>query len=244
MQIVIIVQTRMGSSRLPGKALLPVLDRPLLSYQIERLTRVKSATRLLIATTTKPQDKEICDLCKKEGIACFRGDEQNVLERYLQAAKSVESDVIVRITGDCPLIDPEIVDKVIQYYLSGSFDYVSNTLKWSWPRGMDVEVFSMKALEMAFSSANSSYDQEHVTPFFYHNPKIFKLGSVVNDVDHSHLRLTVDTKEDFMLIAEILTRLYPQNPKFTFDDIASLLAKNPQLVELNAAVKQKEEDRS
>lgn len=241
MQIVIIVQARMGSTRLPGKVLLPVLGRPLLSFQLERLKRVKKASRLIVATTTQAEDLAICSLCEKEGVPCFRGDEQNVLERYLHAARAFQADAVVRITGDCPLIDPAIVDKVIEYYLSGHFDYVSNTLEWSWPRGMDVEVFSMEAFEKVALVAKQPYDKEHVTRLFYHHPELYQLGSVRYDKNYSHLRLTVDTTPDFALISEVLTRLYPQNPKFTFEDIVQLLDEHPKLASLNADVQQKKE---
>ena len=238
---VIILQARMGATRLPGKPLKNVLGRPLLSYQLERLRRVKFADAIVVATTTKLQDEKIVDFCRKENISVFRGSEEDVLERYYQTAKKFQADVIVRITGDCPLIDPSLVDQVIRYYFDHQpdCDYVSNSLNRSYPRGLDVEVFSFSALERAEREAKDVQEHEHVTPYLYWHPEIFALGSVVQQEDQSHHRWTVDTPEDLMLITKIIETLYPINPAFTTQDILSLLKAHPDWVALNAHIQQK-----
>lgn len=238
---VIILQARMGATRLPGKPMKRVLGRPLLSFQLERLRRVKQADAIVVATTTKLQDDEIVDLCRKENIPVFRGSEEDVLERYYQTAKKYQADVIVRITGDCPLIDPSVVDQVIRYYLDHQpgCDYVSNSLTQTYPRGLDVEVFSLSALERAEREAKDAQEREHVTPYIYWHPEMFALGSVVQQDDQSHQRWTVDTSEDLMLVTKIIEALYPVNPAFTTQDVLNLLKTHPDWVALNAHIQQK-----
>lgn len=240
LHVVTIVQARMGASRLPGKPLLEVMNRPLLSYLIERLKRAKTVSSILIATTEKPQDEPIYALAKKEGVEAVRGSEEDVLSRYLLAAGKKPCDVIVRITADCPLIDPAIIDKAVSLFLKDSaLDYLSNAQKRTFPRGMDVEVFSKKALKKAESMATSPSDREHVTPAIWKNPDLFKLGSFHYREDVSNLRLTVDTKEDFQLIQALLEGLYPLKKEFSLEDILEYLKKHQDLILLNQHIKQK-----
>lgn len=247
MKIAIIVQARMTSSRLPGKVLKPVLGKPLLAYQIERLQRVKLADEIVIATTTNHSDEPIVELCNSLSVAYFRGSETDVLARYYQAARIHKADVVVRVTSDCPLIDPDVISSAIAYYLQkpdalkkpGFYDYVSNCLERSYPRGMDTEVFSFSVLQEAFLEATAQPDREHVTPFIYRQPERYRLGSMVYAEDCSHHRWTVDTPEDFDLIEKILTIIYPEKPHFTLADCLSIIKKYPEWYFINSHIEQK-----
>ncbi len=239
---VIIVQARMTSTRLPGKVMKEVLGKPLLEYQIERLRQVRLADELVIATTTNDTDQPIVELCERLGVAYYRGSEEDVLSRYYEAATKFGADVVVRVTSDCPLIDPGVMDEVISLYINnqGKYDYVSNTLERTYPRGLDTEVFSMTALGKAYKEARKQPEREHVTLLMYRRPKQFQLANFRSSVDYSHHRWTVDTPEDFEFINLILQELYPVNNRFTWLDVLNLLDQNPEWKEINAAVKQKE----
>ncbi len=241
MKTVIIVQARMTSTRLPGKVLKPILGKPMLTYQIERLQRVSRADELVIATTTNAADEPIVSLCHDMTVPVFRGSEEDVLSRYYEAAAEHQAEVVVRITSDCPLIDPAVVDTVIDFYLSyrSEYDYVSNTLERTYPRGMDCEVFPFSVLETAAREATLPPDREHVTPFVYRQPQRFRLANVAYHEDKSHLRWTVDTPEDFQLIARMMEALYPTNPLFTLEDCLALIDRHPEWTALNAHVEQK-----
>ena len=238
-QIIVIVQARMGSTRLPGKVLKHVLGRPLLHYLFERLRRITKAQNAVIATTKDPKDDPIVDFCNHEGISYFRGSEEDVLDRYLQAARFFSADVIVRVTSDCPLIDPELIDQVIEFFLNHQYDYVSNTQERKFPRGMDVEIFSFKSLEDAANQVTLQEEREHVTLHLYRHPERYSIGKFPWDKDDSQYRLTVDTPEDFELISKILAALYPNNPQFNLKDILHLLQQHPEWAEINAHIKQK-----
>lgn len=237
----IIVQARMTSTRLPGKVLLPVLGQPLLKYQIDRLKRAEEADELIIATTTKPSDEPIVDLCRQEGIHCIRGSEQDVLARYYQAASQFELETVVRVTSDCPLIDPAVIDEGIRTYQNSSrhYDYVSNGRKRTYPRGMDVEVFSIQALLEAYHEAKAEPEREHVTPFIYGHPERYALGELQYVRDESRYRWTVDTPEDFALIKKLLEAIYPVKPQFTLEDLLQVINEHPEWSEINAHIKQK-----
>ncbi|MBA2132303.1 cytidylyltransferase domain-containing protein [Capillibacterium thermochitinicola] len=241
MKKVIIVQARMGSTRLPGKVLREVLGKPLLEYQLERLARVRSSDMVVVATTDKEQDKPIVDLCRRLGVLFFRGPEEDVLARYYLAAREFGAEIVARITADCPIIDPAVVDQVFRFYLdhAGEYDYVSNARRRTYPRGMDTEVFSFHALEEAYREARREAEREHVTIFIYEHPERYRLGGVEYHQDYSRYRWTVDTEEDFQLIEKIITALYPKNPEFTLEDCLQLLAKYPEWEEINAHIKQK-----
>ncbi|NLM36623.1 MAG: NTP transferase domain-containing protein [Firmicutes bacterium] len=242
MKTAIIVQARMGSTRLPGKIMKKVLGKTLLEYQLERLRRVKQADQVIIATTNHGEEQPIVDLCQRLGVPYFCGSEEDVLARYYGAATQYGADVVVRITSDCPLIDPAVVDKVIGFYLSHQeeYDYVSNTFaKRTYPRGMDTEVFSYRALKEAFEEATDQAEREHVTIFIKRHPERYKIKTLTYEQDYSHHRWTVDTPEDFALIEKILTALYPVNPQFTLEDCLALLAEHPEWAKINAHIKQK-----
>lgn len=241
MRVEIFVQARMGSTRLPGKVLLPVLEKPLLYYLVERLLRVKEAETCVIVTSYNPCDDVIEAYCKENKIACFRGPEEDVLTRYYEAAKKRNPDAIVRITADCPLIDPEGIDAVIASYKKSfpAIDYASNCLERTYPRGMDVEIFSLKALEKAFKEAISVEEREHVTLYLYRHPELFRLQNIKNSSDQSQFRLTVDTEEDYRLIRLLIEHLYPTNPQFTMHDILACLNNHPEWLAINAHIQQK-----
>lgn len=241
MKTVIINQARMTSTRLPGKVLLTVLGKPLLEYQIERLRRVKLADGIVVATTTNITDQPIVDLCGRLNLPCFRGPENDVLARYYEAATLHRADVVVRVTSDCPIIDPDVVTEVIRYYRGHQdcCDYVSNGLRRTYPRGMDTEVFSYKALCEAFLESTDDADREHVTPFIYRHPERYRLANVAFREDQSRHRWTVDTAEDFELVRRIIEALYPVNKDFTLDETLKLLDSHPDWAKINAHVEQK-----
>ncbi|GED63645.1 cytidylyltransferase domain-containing protein [Lysinibacillus fusiformis] len=239
MRIVAIIQARMGSTRLPGKILKKVNGRPLLSYQLERLQQSNYINDLVIATTLNEKDDLIVEFCKKNNILWFRGSEKDVLARYYETAKTFKADAIVRITSDCPIIDVQVVDKTIQYFVDNNYEYVSNTVDRTYPRGLDTEAFTFEALEKAYKEAVMERDREHVTAYFYTNPDVFKISSVRNETDYSKYRWTVDTEEDFQLIKNIIEKLYNDNPNFTFHDTVKLMEANPDWFYINAHIEQK-----
>ncbi len=241
MRVEAFIQARMGSTRLPGKVLKKVLGRSLLDFLIERLSQSKEIDDIVVVTSELSADDVLVSFCNDRGITFFRGSEEDVLDRYYQAALQRKVDAVVRITADCPLIDPEIVDQVIQVFKKneGVVDYVSNSLERTFPRGLDVEIFSFQALQMASQCAFRPEEREHVTVYLYRHPEIFRLRNVAHQpVLHSH-RWTVDTSEDFALVRFILENLYPSHPQFRLNDILQLLAQNPGWKELNAHIEQK-----
>ncbi len=239
MKIVAIIQARMTSTRLPGKVLMKVINKPLLQYQLERVKRSKLIDEIVVSTTLNDSDLPITELCAQLGISYFRGSELDVLSRYYETAIKHQADIVVRLTSDCPLIDPEIIDHVINEYLNNSFDYISNTQVRSYPRGMDTEVFSLEKLKLAFLNGEKEYEREHVTPHFYLNKNVFTIGQVINEHNYSNYRLTVDTKEDFELISLLLKKLYIINEDFTLAEIITELEENPSLAKINAHIEQK-----
>lgn len=241
MKIAAIVQARMNSTRLPGKVLQEVLGKPLLRYQLERVKESAFISDLIVATTVSAADDPIAALCQSLGVNFYRGSESDVLERYYEAALQSCADIVVRLTGDCPLHDPGIIDQVIQAYLDSpaSCDYVSNTLQRTFPRGLDTEVFSIDALIKAHAEAFEESDREHVTPYIYRHPDSFEILQLTNRQDWSRYRLTVDTPEDFQLIRLILEALYPSNPLFGMEDILQLLDQNKDWSRLNSHIEQK-----
>lgn len=241
MRIEAYIQARMGSTRLPGKVLKEVLGRPLLDYLVERVQEAKELCDLVILTTTQAIDDPIAHYCKEKNLACFRGSEENVLERYYKCAHSRKPDAIVRITADCPLIDPEVIDRAVKVFRESrpSVDYVSNSLEQTFPRGLDVEVFSFKALEKAYREAQTLYEKEHVTPYLYRHPELFRLQNVSCSPSYPQHRWTVDTPEDFALVRLMLENLYPFNPKFHLKDMLELIALHPEWSLINAHIRQK-----
>jgi len=240
-EIIAIVQARMGSTRLPGKVLLDLAGKPMLVRDIERIQRSKKIDDIVIATTTKSDDDIIISLCHEYGWNFFRGSENDVLDRYYQAAQEYHAKTIVRITSDCPLIEPTIVDLVIDKFISEEpdVDYVSNAFPLrTYPRGLDAEVISFSALERCWKEDINPRFREHVTAYVIYNTEQFRIFEVNNDTDLSSLRWTVDTPEDFEFVSQVYHH-FGENT-FSWIDILDLLNQNPELQDINKNIKQKE----
>lgn len=238
---VTVIQARMRSTRLPGKVMMPIIGRPMLELMIERLRRVPELDGIIVATTTDPSCQPIEDLALRLGVACFRGSEDDVLDRVLKAAYAFHVGVIVETTGDCPLIDPEIVSRAIESFRSHQVDYCSNILRRTYPRGMDVQVFPVSVLKEVAGLTQEPTDHEHVSLYIYEHPERFRLRNVESGLPEKYwgLRLTVDTPEDFALVQTIYEELYPRNPAFKLSDILGLLDRRPEILEMNLAIQQK-----
>ncbi len=238
----VIVQARSGSTRLPGKILKKVNDKTLLEYGIERIQKAKKIKEVIIATTVNEKDDVIAQIAKKNGIKYFRGSEADVLARYYYAAKKYAVENVIRITSDCPLIDPDIIDLSIDNYERNECDILTNVpndgQKLTYPRGMDVEIFSFEWLEEAFYKAKENYEREHVTPYLYTNVKDVYYDKAPKD--YSQYRLTLDTKEDLDVITQVIQTLYNPDKTFHLQDIIHFLDLNPDVRNINSNVKQKE----
>ncbi|MBA4260737.1 MAG: acylneuraminate cytidylyltransferase [Comamonadaceae bacterium] len=239
MKTIIIVQARTTSTRLPGKVLLPLAGEPMLARLVQRLRRVQRADAIVIATTTNATDDAIAALCNTLGVPCHRGSEHDVLSRYADAARLHGADAVVRITSDCPLIDPALIDQVIATYAEGGSDYVSNMLPPTWPYGMAVEVFSAAALAQAHAEASQPAEREHVTPFIYGHPERYRLRNLASPVDLSQHRWTVDTPEDYELVRRLFEALVNTHPDFTQAHILAVLDAHPDWIALNQHIRQK-----
>ena len=235
-----ILQARTSSTRLPGKVLKPILGRPMLLHQLDRVRRARSLDALVVATSSDPSDDPIAELCAAAGVHCFRGSLDDVLDRFYQAALEFQPEHIVRLTGDCPLADPGVIDGLVEFYLAGSFDHAGNAVEPRFPDGLDAEILRFSALESAWREASLPSQREHVTPFVFQQPDRFRIGSYRNDVDLSHLRWTVDEPADFDLVERIYTALYPSKPDFTTADILDLLRQQPDLMLLNKGFRRNE----
>ena len=235
--ILAILQARVSSTRLPGKVLKPILGRAMILRQVDRLARSVCIHQLVLATSDQPSDDPLAELCRVEGIPCHRGSLDDVLDRFHQAALAAgPPDHVVRLTGDCPLTDPTVVDQVIRTHLEQGNDYTSNTLEPTFPDGLDVEVVRFRCLVEAWREARLRSEREHVTPFIYARPDRYRLGSVVAETDRSHLRWTVDDPVDFQLVSRIYEALWEENPAFGTSDVLALLGRRPDLAELNSAL--------
>jgi len=239
-KVIAILQARVSSTRLPSKVLLPILGKPMLIRQFERVKNCNSLDEIVIATSDSDLDNAIEDLCAKESITFFRGSLDDVLKRYYDAAVKFNADVIVRLTGDCPLTDPSLIDQIVSKFLSSNFDYLSNCNPPTFPDGLDVEVFTFDALKAARIKAVLPSHREHVTPYIRNNKDIFRIGNFESKKDYSNFRWTVDESEDFQLISKIYEYLYPINPSFSTKDIISLFGSRPELCSINAMFKRNE----
>jgi spore coat polysaccharide biosynthesis protein SpsF len=237
---VAIIQARMGSSRLPGKVLLDLAGRSVLERIVRRVQRCRLVDEIVVATTTAAADNGIADACRRIGVSTFRGSEDDVLERFVKAARAHLAEICVRITADCPLIDPEVSDEIIRRFMQASppVDYASNKIPQSFPRGLDTEVFSCAALERAAREATLPYERAHVTVYIYEHPQRFNLLSVVSDTDRADWRWTLDTAEDLEFLREIYVRLGADN-EFSWHDVIHLLEREPGLRRINQHVVQK-----
>jgi spore coat polysaccharide biosynthesis protein SpsF len=237
LRTVAIVQARMGSTRLPGKVLLDVGGESMLARVVRRVRRAASLDDLVVATTAAPADAAVVDECRRLGVASFLGDEHDVLDRFYRAAQAHSAGAVVRITADCPLIDPGLIDRVVDDFRVWAPDYASNVLERTYPRGLDAEVISFPALERAWHEASEPYQRAHVTPYFYVHPDLFRLLSVTaSPADYSAHRWTVDTADDLSFVREVVRRLAEP---FSWTDVLDLLAREPALADINRAVRQK-----
>ena len=233
--ITAIIQARMGSTRLPDKTLIKIKGKSLLWHLLERLKRAKLIDRIVIATTFNPKDKSILNFAKNYGIEAFRGDEDDVLDRFYQVAKKVGAGVIVRVTPDCPLICPEVIDKVVSEYLKGEYDYVTNTLVYTYPDGCDVEVFSFKVLERTWKECKDTAAREHVTSYIRNSDR-FKIKNIenTNPVDPREFKWSVDRIEDLEFVIKVYEHLYKNGRIFSLKEIMDLLQKYPEIKKINA----------
>ena len=238
MRVVAIIQARMGSTRLPGKVLKDVEGKTMLARVVERVKRSQLLDEVVVATTSNSADEIIVSECRWINVPVYRGEEWDVLDRYYQAALSYQSDIVLRITSDCPLIDPGVVDKVIVAFQLESPDYASNVLERTYPLGLDTEVMSMSALARAWQEAKQAYERVHVTPYIYENPDVFRLLRVKGETDYSHYRWTVDMPEDLALVRAVYKCLGEQE-SIHWEGVVGFLEKNPEVAEINRDVRQK-----
>ena len=240
-KIVATIEARYASSRLPGKTLLKICGKPTLELIIDRLKKSRFIDEIVVATTVNPDCDAIETLAKRLGAGCFRGSEEDVLDRVLSAAKAYKADIIVEITGDETLIDPSIMDETIDYYLKHDFDYVSNILDRRYPRGLDTQVFSVNILDEVSRLTNDAADRENVSLYIYEHPERYKLGSVraPENFNHPDWRWTLDTKEDFEFLKTIYETLYKIKKDFDANDILNFLNINPHVLKINERIQQK-----
>ena len=233
MKTVAIIQARMGSTRLPNKVLADINGSPMLARVVRRVRQARTLDQVVVATSTHPQDDAVEAFCTNEGVACFRGSEDDVLDRYYGAARAVGADVVVRISADCPLHDLRVIDAVVERFDAARHDYVSNTIDRTYPDGLDTEVFSVGTLERAWRDAKWISEREHVTPYIWKQPELFRIEQVTQPVNLSALRWTVDEPRDLALVREVYRRL---GDEFSMTDVVTLLARDHGLRSVNAGI--------
>ncbi len=240
MKLLAVLQARYSSSRLPGKVLKPILGEPMLYRQIERVLRSNSIDKLVVATSVDCSDDAIEKMCVEKNIDCFRGSLNDVLDRFYQVARKYNPRYVMRLTGDCPLFDPELADKLVSFFEHGRFDYAGNGQPPTYPDGLDMEVFTLNALEKAWAEAKLPSEREHMTMYIVKNPQFFKIGNMVYTDDLSDMRWTVDEPEDYYVVNKVYEDLYPANPVFAFDDVLLYLRENCELAKHNLKYKRNE----
>lgn len=240
MKCAVIIQARMSSTRLPGKVLMDLLGQPMLARQLRRVRECRELNELVVATTDQSVDDAIADLCIREGVQYFRGSENDVVSRYVGAAQLVKADVVVRMTADCPLIDPQVTDRVVTELTSGvpACDYASNVIQRTYPRGLDVEAFTMDALLRVHRLATSAGAREHVTLFIYSERRdLFRCRSITDEVDNSDLRWTVDTMEDLQLMRLLYERLGLDERMIPYREVITYVRSHPELIDVNKDIR-------
>ena len=244
------VQARASSTRFPGKVLKPILGKEMLALEIERVRRCQTIDRVVIVTSVLPEDQQIVELGKRIGVDVFCGSLENVLDRFYQAALKFKPDHIVRLTGDCPLLDAHVVDDMVRLYLEEDCDYGTNCMPPTYPDGLDAEIFSFTVLQEAWKEASLPSHLEHISLFFEEQPRRFKIANLACGRDLSPLRWTVDEPEDFEFVRAVFENLYQDKPMFCMDDILDLMEKKPELALVNrrfmrneGVVKSKEKDK-
>ena len=233
MNIHCIIQARISSSRLPAKIMLNVCGKPLLLHLVERIKKSKIIKKVIVATSKETEDELIYDLCKKNKIDVFRGNLKNLLDRYYLCGKKFKSDLIVRVTSDCPLMDVNLIDKMLINYLKNPVDYLSNIHPPTYPDGFDVEIFPLEILNKIRKLVKKDYEKEHVTPYIWDNPKLFKLMNFTefeNDALYREYRLTLDYVKDFYVISKIYNKLYFKNKFFSLQDIINYIKKDKKIL--------------
>jgi spore coat polysaccharide biosynthesis protein SpsF len=242
MKVVAIIQARMSSTRLPGKVLKTAGGRTMLERMLERVKRAQTVDQVVVATTTDPSDDAIVRASRKYGAQVFRGSLPDVLDRYYQAAKQYQADIVVRLTGDCPLIDPDLIDEVVNALIDKQVDFACNRLpppfSRTYPIGLDVEACTFAALENAWRNADQKHEREHVLPFLYAEPGRFKVFQLNHAEDLGHLRWTLDTPEDLQLLRRIYRNFKGRND-FSWLDVLALWRAKPEIFAINAQVKHK-----
>ncbi|MGD2058547.1 MAG: glycosyltransferase family protein [Anaerolineales bacterium] len=242
LHVVAIIQARMASNRLPGKVLKSIDGKPMLRWVVERTRLSTTVNEVVVATTVDPSDDEIAATCREQGYEVYRGSQTDVLDRYWQAAELTSADVVVRITADCPLIDPGLIDEAVETLLHSKppADFVTNRLPWkrTYPIGLDVEVCTRSALKAAWEGAEERHQREHVMPYLYEQPDRFEVIQLDAEEDYGDFRWTVDTHEDLQFIRALVTEL-PGFLEFNWRDILSALEEHPSLMEINAGVQHK-----
>jgi len=237
-RVVGIVQARMGSTRLPGKTLAEISGKPLLEHILVRLQHARKLDAIAVATTELPEDDRIDEVCGRMGIPACRGSKDDVLDRYYRCAEKMDAEIIVRITADDPFKDPQIIDLIVCEMLAGGCDYVSNTIRPTYPEGLDIEVFSFEALDRSWRNARTALDREHVTPYIWLHPGLFSLKNIEHEPDLSHLRWTIDTADDLEMARAVYRKIYREGRIFLMRDILKLLDKEPEIQLLNSGIEQ------
>lgn len=240
MNTIVIIQARMGSSRLPGKVLLPLSGKPAIQHVIERAKLIPGISQVIIATSISPIDDPLAQFCDSIDVPVFRGSENDVLDRYYQAAILYKADAIMRITGDCPLIDPVESGKVLEKFFEMDCGYVSNTNPPMLPDGLDTEVFSIAALNKAWGNAKKKSEREHVTLYIYSNPSEFKIGSVLYQEDLSRYRFTLDEADDHAFLQEVFTILKKKGQFGYLNETIQTLKENPYILKINNHIQRNE----
>ena len=223
-----IVQARMSSSRYPGKVLAPLAGQPMILRQLERIQRAETLDGIVVATSIDASDDELAQLIKVNGFNVVRGDLDDVLARFIKVIDQYQPDTVVRLTADCPLISPKVIDQVVTRFQQGDCDYASNTMTATYPDGLDVEVVKASVLQEIYESSTDKNEREHVTLGVYRQPDKYRIVNVSGEGDLSHLRWTVDTPEDYAFVKAIYDEHYPKNPKFDFGDVTSYLHEHPE----------------
>ena len=234
MNIVAIIQARMSSTRLPGKVLLPLAGKPVLEHVVKRVAHCRSISGIVVATSLDPRDDLIHEWCLSNAVSCYRGSLDDVLDRYYRAAVLHCADAVVRITADCPVIDPTIVDKVVQGFCDGGYEFFG--LSGEFPDGLDCTVFSFAAIERAWKEASLPSEREHVGPYIENNPHLFKSGKIEPFSGLGHCRWTLDEPQDLIFLQEVFLRLYYENHIFLAEDVLELLKREPELSAINADI--------
>ena len=232
--IAAIIQARMGSTRLPGKVLMDICGHPMLWHVVNRVRQAEMLHETVVATSDNTSDDSVVAFCEQEGIPCFPGSEDDVLDRYYQAAKWLGADVIVRITADCPLIDPDVVDDVVKCCVDGDYDYVSNTGPPTLPDGLDTEVFSFETLERSWREARWQSEREHVTPYIRKHPELFRIGNIMYEENLAGMRWTVDEPQDLEFVRAVYDHLTSMSSGIA--DVLDVLKKHPELMDINAGI--------